>query len=328
LSIAGNRLPIFTQSLSWWISSAKIRNSIVKIKEAIAYLKEKEASDLMFKMIGLGKTTFNNVTLTCDGDIVSGVTKATFTSTEKQCTLPVWSGDIGKAKGKIFLHTGEMRVPKRGEWFVGYDNTITLHTLNSEFNEERQILKAVDIKENRMKLCTLPVFDVDIEKAKGKIFFYTSKTRVPKINEWFVSSGKIMLNNFQCTVTFPEQQILKAVDEAKKVALIGSSQYTEKFKEVFDRLTAQGHIVRMPALDDRPELDELGIMEHNRELIEWADEVHVIWDARSIMTIGDWCMAYALRKPIFIAYMEPKRIHNFMMKYHDLSTEAKEMDNE
>ena len=101
-----------------------------------------------------------------------------------------------------------------------------------------------------------------------------------------------------------------------KIALIGSTQYQTRFLRAKERLESQGHEVRLPAMDARPDLNELGIMENNRALIEWADEVHMIWDARSIMTIGDWCMAFALRKPVIIEYMEPKRIHNFMEQYH------------
>ena len=101
-----------------------------------------------------------------------------------------------------------------------------------------------------------------------------------------------------------------------KIAIIGSSQYEQKFKEAQQRLELCGREVRLPAMDDS-DFTELEIMEHNRELIEWADEVRLIWDARSIMSIGDWCMAFALHKPIFIEYMEPKRIHNFMEQYHN-----------
>ncbi len=105
-----------------------------------------------------------------------------------------------------------------------------------------------------------------------------------------------------------------------KIALIGSSQYVEKFQEVKERLESQGHEVRMPAFDHH-NLTELQIMLYNRDLIEWSDEVHMIWDARSLGTWGDYCMAFALRKPVFIEYMEPKRIHNAMWQYHRMCYE-------
>ena len=100
-----------------------------------------------------------------------------------------------------------------------------------------------------------------------------------------------------------------------KIALIGSSQYTMKFKEVAHKLAMCGHDVRTPVFDSHEELDELGICEYNRSLIEWADEVHIIWDCRSIGTYGDFCMAFALRKKVIIEYIEPKKLENVMRKY-------------
>lgn len=100
-----------------------------------------------------------------------------------------------------------------------------------------------------------------------------------------------------------------------RIALIGSSQYQNKFGEIKARLESEGHDVRCPAFDSHEQLDELGICEYNREIIEWADEVHVIWDQRSVGTVFDFGMCFASRKPLAIEYIEPKTFRGVMEKY-------------
>ena len=100
-----------------------------------------------------------------------------------------------------------------------------------------------------------------------------------------------------------------------KVVIIGSTQYVEKIKEHKKKLERKGDTVRIPAFDDHKELDELGVCKYNRKLIKWADEVHVIWDRRSMGTIFDFGMAFALEKPIRIIYLEPKTFEGVMKKY-------------
>ena len=78
-----------------------------------------------------------------------------------------------------------------------------------------------------------------------------------------------------------------------KIVIIGSTQYKDKFLQHKKNLEEQGHVVRIPAFDSHPELDDLGICYHNRELILWADEVHLIWDQRSTGTIFDFGMVFA-----------------------------------
>lgn len=102
-----------------------------------------------------------------------------------------------------------------------------------------------------------------------------------------------------------------------KIVIIGSTQYADKFLILKKRLEASGHEVNLPALDDHPGLDDLGVCEYNRRLIEWADEVRVIWDARSFGTWGDFMMAFALRKKVVIEYIEPKTMAGVMRKYAD-----------
>lgn len=102
-----------------------------------------------------------------------------------------------------------------------------------------------------------------------------------------------------------------------KITLIGSTSYQDKFKEHAAELRAEGHDVFIPAFDAHLELDELGVCAYNLILIEQADEVHVIWDSRSIGTIFDLGMCFALRKPVKIIYLNPKTFTNFLQKYAD-----------
>jgi len=100
-----------------------------------------------------------------------------------------------------------------------------------------------------------------------------------------------------------------------KITLIGSSQYKDIFFAVKERLESQGHKVSIPAFDSHKDLDDLGVCEYNRALIEWADEVHIIWDQRSTGTVFDFGMCFMSRKPIVIEYMEEKTFRGVMEKY-------------
>ena len=99
-----------------------------------------------------------------------------------------------------------------------------------------------------------------------------------------------------------------------KIALIGSTQYKDKFEETKARLEAEGHIVMMPAFDS--DFDNiLHVIKFNLESIEWADEVHLIWDGRSTGTIFDMGMVIALRKKLVIEYIEPKTFQMLFEQY-------------
>jgi len=101
-------------------------------------------------------------------------------------------------------------------------------------------------------------------------------------------------------------------------AIIGSSQYRDKFMSLKKHLEYCGE-VRIPAFDDHPEFNELQICEYNRSIIEWADVVYVIWDGRSVGTVLDFGMCFALRKPIVIEYIETKTIANVMRMYERIT---------
>lgn len=100
-----------------------------------------------------------------------------------------------------------------------------------------------------------------------------------------------------------------------KIFIIGSTQYKQKMIDLSDKLVSEGHEAKTPAFDDHPEFDELEMCEYNRAMIVWADEIRMIWDRRSLGTIFDFGMVFALNKPFKIEYLEPKTFENVMKLY-------------
>ena len=101
------------------------------------------------------------------------------------------------------------------------------------------------------------------------------------------------------------------------VVMIGSTQYRDKMLAHQQELENEGYKVSMPSFDDASGMDELDICKRNRMLIEESDEVHLFWDGRSVGTVLDFGMAFALRKVVKIIYLEPKTIAGVMRKYED-----------
>jgi len=100
-----------------------------------------------------------------------------------------------------------------------------------------------------------------------------------------------------------------------RIAIIGSTAYEERMKgHKFHLEYDYGHEVKIPALDHM-EGTELDIITYNREMIEWADEIHMIWDGRSIGTVFDLGMVFALRKKLVVVYINPKKFLNFVEQY-------------
>ena len=99
-----------------------------------------------------------------------------------------------------------------------------------------------------------------------------------------------------------------------RIAIIGTTSYHGKMVTHLQELVGAGHEVKMPVFDHSP-TDELAMCEQNRRIIEWADEAHIFWDQRSMGTIFDFGMCFALRKTIKIIYMEPKTFRGVMEKY-------------
>ena len=100
------------------------------------------------------------------------------------------------------------------------------------------------------------------------------------------------------------------------IALIGSTQYKKRFRETQVRLEVEGHTVRMPFFDKDCKTI-LEVIEHNRAMIEWADEVRLIWDGRSTGTIFDMGMVIALRKKLVIEFIEPKTFQMLFEEYEE-----------
>lgn len=98
--------------------------------------------------------------------------------------------------------------------------------------------------------------------------------------------------------------------------ILGSTEY--QYTRIADHmrlLRLAGHKVYVPAFHDHKNLDDLGVCEHNREIMEKVDEVHVIWNQRSLGTLFDFGMAFAMRKPIRLIYIENKTFKGVMEKY-------------
>jgi hypothetical protein len=104
-----------------------------------------------------------------------------------------------------------------------------------------------------------------------------------------------------------------------KITIIGSTQYKDKFIALKKRLEDEGHEVCIPAFDDHPELDDLGVCLYNRDKIKWADKIYLIWDRRSTGTIFDFGMTFMAEKPFKIEYLESKTFENVMKKYEAMT---------
>ena len=100
-----------------------------------------------------------------------------------------------------------------------------------------------------------------------------------------------------------------------KITIIGSTSYQERMQRHKSELESNGYTVSLPAFDNFDGMNELQVCGYNRSKIKWADEIHVIWDQRSIGTIFDLGMAFALQKPVRIIYLNTKTFPNFLSQY-------------
>lgn len=106
-----------------------------------------------------------------------------------------------------------------------------------------------------------------------------------------------------------------------KIMIIGSTPYKDRMVKYQETLEAERHEVRRPRFDDY-DMNELDICLSNVEDIRWADRIDIFWDQRSIGTVFDFGAVVALKKPIKIAYLNPKTFTN-VMKWYQLMTEGK-----
>lgn len=102
-----------------------------------------------------------------------------------------------------------------------------------------------------------------------------------------------------------------------KITIIGTTSYQEKMEKHKRALERQQHEVALPAFDNFVGMNELQVCEYNRDKIEWADEVHIIWDARSMGTIFDFGMCFALRKKVKLIYLNSKTFPNLIRQYEE-----------
>uniref|UniRef100_A0A6M3JKJ2 Nucleoside deoxyribosyltransferase n=1 Tax=viral metagenome TaxID=1070528 RepID=A0A6M3JKJ2_9ZZZZ len=100
-----------------------------------------------------------------------------------------------------------------------------------------------------------------------------------------------------------------------KIALFGTTSYQGKMLRHEESLKEQGHEVKLPAFDSHPEFDDIEVCEFNRSLIEWAERIDVFWDNRSVGFVFDFGMIFMARKPIHVAYLEPKTLAGVLTKY-------------
>ena len=107
-----------------------------------------------------------------------------------------------------------------------------------------------------------------------------------------------------------------------KILIIGTTAYQMKMRVHALALADKGHICKLPAFDFFSGT-EIQMCTHNKELILWADEVHVLWDGRSTGTIFDLGMCFALNKKIKTIYLEKKNFVNLLKQMVDNNAEDK-----
>ena len=101
-----------------------------------------------------------------------------------------------------------------------------------------------------------------------------------------------------------------------KIAIIGSTSYQKKMKNWKWTLEQEGHTVKMPTFDSHDK-NELEICFENKNNIEWAEQIHIMWDRRSTGTIFDFGMCFMAEKPVKIIYINPKSFENLFKAYEE-----------
>lgn len=99
-----------------------------------------------------------------------------------------------------------------------------------------------------------------------------------------------------------------------KICIIGSTQYRDRILEWQKTLEEMGHEVKIPAFDD-DKLTALEVCEYNRAVIAEADEVHMLWDQRSLGVIFDFGMVFALKKKLKIIFLNKITFRGLMEEY-------------
>lgn len=107
------------------------------------------------------------------------------------------------------------------------------------------------------------------------------------------------------------------------ITIIASTQYEDKILNHAAKMQSEGHNVLIPAFDDHKDFDELDVCRYNQGLIEKADEVHILWDNRSVGVVFNFGMAFALKKPVKLIYLESKTFAGVMKKYEGATSAKK-----
>lgn len=105
-----------------------------------------------------------------------------------------------------------------------------------------------------------------------------------------------------------------------KIAIIGSTSLKDTIvRQIKERLEAAGHTVRTPVFDEKADraspTPEDDLMQRNREMMAWADEVVGCYNGRSVGLLVDAGTADTLGKPFYLAYLEELSFVNYLKQY-------------
>lgn len=107
-------------------------------------------------------------------------------------------------------------------------------------------------------------------------------------------------------------------EPGRRMLILGSTAYEAKIRELQGILESKGYEVRIPMFDTIEGATEMDTAVYNRDLVKWCDEVHLVWDGRSLGTMFNLGMCFALEKPLVINYLEPKNFITFIRNYSSL----------
>ena len=102
-----------------------------------------------------------------------------------------------------------------------------------------------------------------------------------------------------------------------RITIIGSTGLIPQMYEHKAEMEKRGHKVMMPTFDNQAETEK-ELLAANKSKIEWAEQVHLLWDGRSPGTILDIGITIGLAKPLAIIYLEKKSIPEIVKQYAEL----------
>jgi len=105
----------------------------------------------------------------------------------------------------------------------------------------------------------------------------------------------------------------------QKIAIFGSTQYSDKIFDIKNSLEKAGYVVKVPAFDHHPNLSAYEICYYNKQILEWCDLVLFLWDQRSMGAVFDFGMVFMSGKPFKVIYLEKKLFKDVMLDYEKVS---------